>query len=101
MATTYARALLAACLLLAVAASVAAQSEVRPTGTFSNLHFHAEGGDLLGTEVKIVLTRNGYQAALQIAEGGPSEIMVADVTVQHKTIRFSIPVYRTRFLGHS
>jgi hypothetical protein len=55
--------------LLSVAASVPAQSEVRPTGAFSILHFHAEGGDLLGAEVKILLTRNGYQAALQIAEG--------------------------------
>jgi hypothetical protein len=80
--------------LLAVATSAHAKSEVIwLTGTFSSLRFNSEGRDLLGVELKIVPTRKGYQGALQIAEGGPSEIMVVDVQLRkNNTIRFNIPV---------
>jgi hypothetical protein len=62
------------------------------TGTFSSLRFNTERRDLRGVELKIVPTRTGYQGALQIAEGGPSEMMVVDVAVRrHNTIRFDIP----------
>jgi hypothetical protein len=80
------------CWLLALAASAHAKSEISLTGTFSSLRFNTEGRDLRGVELKIVPTRTGYQGALQIAEGGPSEMMVVDVAVRrHNTIRFDIP----------
>jgi hypothetical protein len=80
--------------VLALATSAHAKSEIIwLTGTFSSVRFNTEGGDLLGVELKIVPTRNGYQGALQIAEGGPSEIMVVDVQLRkNNTIRFNIPV---------
>ncbi|MGH7404426.1 MAG: hypothetical protein ACREJA_00910 [Candidatus Methylomirabilales bacterium] len=71
--------------------SVAAETNLRYTGTFSSLEYHKEAGDLLGTEIKIVSTRKGYQGALQIAEGGPSELMVVDVFFEKDVIRFEIP----------
>jgi hypothetical protein len=78
--------------LLILAASAHAKSEISLTGTFSSLRFNTEGRDLRGVELKIVPTRTGYQGALQIAEGGPSEMMVVDVAVRrHNTIRFDIP----------
>ena len=79
--------------LLAVAASSHAKAGIWLPGTFSSLRFSAGAGDLRGVELKIVPTRTGYQGALQIAEGGPSEIMVVDVAVRrNNTIRFDIPV---------
>ena len=59
--------------------------------TFSNLQYNEEGSDLLGAEIKIVLTKNGYQGALQIAEGGPSQFMVVNVIFEKNTVRFHIP----------
>lgn len=63
----------------------------RVFGTFSNLEYNEEGGDLLGFELKIVPTRRGHQAALQVAAGEPSEIMTVDVQVDKNKIRFQIP----------
>jgi len=89
--------LLSACLVLsALPSAAAAEQELLVTGTFSNLRYHRETGDLSGVEVKIVPARGGqgrlrYQGALQIAEGGPSESMVVDVTVQRNKISFQIP----------
>jgi hypothetical protein len=93
-AALYTRILLGTLGLLALATSAHAKSEIWLTGTFSSLRFNTEGGeDLLGVELKIVPTRKGYQGALQIAEGGPSEIMVVDVQLRkNNTIRFNIPV---------
>ena len=69
----------------------AAGNEIRYTGTFSSLAYNKEGGDLLGAELKIVTVRNGYQAALQIAEGGPSQLMVVDVSFDKNNATFTIP----------
>ncbi|MDZ4339943.1 MAG: hypothetical protein U1B94_06985 [candidate division NC10 bacterium] len=70
---------------------VAADTNLRYTGTYSSLEYHKGAGDLLGTEIKIVPTRRGYQGALQIAEGGPSELMVVDVFFEKDVIKFEIP----------
>lgn len=72
---------------------------VRPTGTFSSLSFHREGGDLLGAEIKIVLTRRGYQGALQIAQGGPSELMIVDLAIEGTKVRFTIPATFEQYGG--
>lgn len=78
--------------LLALATSAHAKSEIWLTGTFSSLRFNTKAEILLGVELKIVPTRKGYQGALQIAEGGLSEIMVVDVQLRrNNTIRFNIP----------
>jgi hypothetical protein len=71
---------------------VAAQSSARITGTFSNLRYNKEAGDLLGYELKIVPAAGGrFQGALQIAEGAPSELMVVDIQAKGPDISFSIP----------
>ena len=80
------------CLLLSGLPEVFGKDrEINYTGTFSNLEYNQEGGDVLGIEVKIVPTRKGYQGALQIAEGGPSELMVVDVFFERDRIKFQIP----------
>jgi hypothetical protein len=68
-----------------------ADKKVKYAGTFSNLEYNQEGGDLLGMEIKIVPTKKGYQGALQIAEGGPSELMVVDVSFEKDNVKFEIP----------
>jgi hypothetical protein len=60
-------------------------------GTYSDLKFNQQGGDLLGVELRIVMTRNGYQGVVQFAEGGPGELILVNVQVDGKRIKFVIP----------
>lgn len=60
-------------------------------GTYTDLHYQNNGGDLIGHELKIVLTRKGLQGALQFADGGPSELVVVDITIVNGRIFFIIP----------
>jgi hypothetical protein len=85
--------------LLAAPALDAGGIDVR--GTFTNLRYSRESGDLLGAEIKIVpvTLRDGgpgqheptFQGALQIAEGEPSEIMVVRIRLDGSKISFEIP----------
>jgi hypothetical protein len=63
----------------------------RVTGTYTNMSFNKEGGDLLGQELKIVATRRGYQGALQLAEGEPGELSVVDIKISGDKIEFAVP----------
>ena len=83
----------ALCFLSLVSSTwVAAEpSKVRFVGTYTNLRYSTESGDLGGVELKIVPARGRFQGALQIAEGAPSELMVVDVLVEKNKISFRIP----------
>jgi hypothetical protein len=67
------------------------QNAQRITGTYTNMYFNKEGGDVLGEEIKIVHTRSGYQGALQFAEGEPEELVIVEVKVNGANIVFPIP----------
>ena len=67
-----------------------ADQKIKYAGTFSSLEYHPESGDLAGEEIKIVWTRKGYQGAMQIAEGGPSELMLIKPTLKGNEITFSV-----------
>jgi hypothetical protein len=64
------------------------------TGTFTDLSYHAEGGDVLGTEIRIVAGRHGLQATIQEAEGSPSDLVLVPkvVATVDGRIRFDVPV---------
>lgn len=85
---------LAVCFLSLASSTWAAAetSRVRVVGTYTNLRYSTGSGDLAGVEIKIVPARGrGFQGALQIAEGEPSELMVVDVSVEKNKISFRIP----------
>ncbi len=76
----------------------------RITGTYTNMYYNQEGGDVLGEELKIVLTtqKKGYQGVLQFAEGEPSELIVVDIRISGNKLEFSIPEntpYAGQFTG--
>jgi hypothetical protein len=77
--------------ILTSPSSVEAQKASRITGTYTNMHYVAEAGDVIGYEIKIVFTGDRFQAALQIAEGVPGELVVVDVQSDNANITFSIP----------
>jgi len=56
------------------------------------MYYNKEGGDVLGEELKIVMTQGGrYQGALQFAEGEPEDLIVVDIELKGDTISFSLP----------
>ncbi len=80
-----------------------AQGGRRVTGTYTNMYYNKEGGDVLGEELKIVVTQGGrYQGALQFAEGEPQDLIVVDIELKGDTVSFSVPdtdSYAGRFSG--
>jgi len=69
-----------------------ARDEIRKTGTFTNLSYHVEAGDLLGYEIRIVYTRSGYEGTFQSAEGGPdSLVLLRNISIENGLVKFSIP----------
>jgi hypothetical protein len=91
MAEIRASVMVVALLLFGFAPASCAQQTAKITGTYTNMHFNREGGDLLGQELKIVRTRKGYQGALQFAEGGAGELIIVEVNLEGDRISFVIP----------
>ncbi len=81
-----------ALLLLAtlLATSVEGARKVRLSGIFSDLRYVEEAGDLLGYEVWIVPSNEGYFAVVQIAEGYPAPPEVVLVTVKGNQLEFAL-----------
>jgi len=67
------------------------RSAPRLTGTYTDMHYGSQGGDLLGTEIKIVSTRKGLQGALQFAEGAPEELVIVDIQIKDSAVSFVVP----------
>jgi hypothetical protein len=76
---------------LIATAAVEAQRPNNVTGTYTSLRFNQDGGDLLGQEVRIVFTRNGYRGVLQFAEGDAGDLIIVNVTIDGNKVRFVIP----------
>jgi hypothetical protein len=66
----------------------AANARVRVAGTYTDLSYNREGGDILGTEIRIVGTRRGFQATVQVAEGSASPLIVGAVFAVDATGKF-------------
>ena len=67
-------------------------ADVRVTGTFSNLRYNSEGGDLSGLEILIIPAPGdtvGYVALVQLAEGGAPYSALVPVTVIGTHIKFA------------
>ncbi|HEY4201453.1 MAG TPA: hypothetical protein VGM83_12935 [Devosiaceae bacterium] len=67
----------------------AAQAKVG--GIYSDLHYNEDGGDLLGTELFIVATEDGWAVFYQHWEGGGDKPIVVPATVQDGRLSFDIP----------
>ena len=78
--------------LVCVTVAVAADG-VRVSGTYSNLYYNREGGDLLGTEFLIFPSRSatGFSALVQLAEGGAPFAVLVPVSVTGVRVEFTIP----------
>lgn len=71
--------------------SKAAPTEVRLTGTFSSMSYHAQSGDILGAEVKLVPGSRSLVAIVQLAEGAPEDPYVAEARLEGNRVSFRFP----------
>jgi hypothetical protein len=64
---------------------------INKTGCFTNIFYHEEAGDVLGTELFIVYSNDGYYVLFQDAEGEPSPPQLVRATVTGDRISFQLP----------
>ena len=74
-----------------VAGNPPSQHEARITGTYTNMYFNKEGGDLLGEELRIVAVSGGYQGTYQVAQGEPQNLILVDIKIDGHSVTFSLP----------
>jgi hypothetical protein len=72
-------------------AAATAKAPPKVTGTFSNLKYNSEGGDVLGAEISIVNSNRGYYVVYQISEGEPAVPVVLPARVAGSSISFVVP----------
>lgn len=93
--------------IIGIIAAACASAALPITGTFSDLRYVEESGDLVGTEIRIAAAGDGYQAVVQFAEGAPGELTTVPVIFapageEQSELRFDLPStspYAGRFLG--
>ena len=89
-------------LLSACVAIGNAQNADRPTGTFTDMRYHRDSGDVVGTEVHVVYSRSGYYVVYQSSEGEPGIPVVVPAKVAGAELEFDVPASvdsRGRFTG--
>lgn len=90
---SYLAALVAACVMWVPSAFAQRSAGPSPwvTGTYTNMAYNEEGGDLLGWEMQLIPSKNGYKAVVQFAEGAEPDIALVDVTVSGAQVHFVLP----------
>jgi hypothetical protein len=89
-------------LLISVSSLSYGEENVKRTGTFSDLAYHSESGDLVGVEIRIIYSASGYQAMIQIAQGEAGCLVLIPVSYDNSRVKFQIPdshVYAGSFEG--
>lgn len=72
-------------------AQSAISQEQKVTGMYSNVSYNREGGDIVGMEVFVVYSRDGYRVVYQSSEGEPSSPVVVPAKIDGNAISFSLP----------
>ena len=79
------------CLFLVACFATATDAKDLCLGTFSSFHVNHESGDLLGVEIKIVLTHAGKQAVIQFSEGEPGPLVITPIVCDGAHLSFILP----------
>lgn len=65
-------------------------SKIQQTGTFSNLKIHSSTGDLLGCEIRIIYSAEGYKALVHLAQGSAGIARLANVEFDKNRIAIAL-----------
>jgi hypothetical protein len=72
------------------AQSTPAQRHSPAFGTFSNMHYIAQTGDVVGTELTIIPQYQTAYAIFQCSEGTPSDPVFVPVSISGNQIQFTV-----------
>lgn len=61
---------------------------VKVTGIYSDMLYHDETGDVVGVELFIFYSREGYYVLYQESEGSPNSLMLLPVTLKDNRVKF-------------
>lgn len=90
-------------LLLLISLGFAATQDSKAgrfTGTFSSFKYNHEGGDVNGTELRILVGKFEYYGLLQIAEGAPGTPMLVPVTwIEKEPGKFKMSISQAPYKG--
>ena len=67
------------------------------------MSFHKESGDVIGLEIFLVFSRDGYFVIFQGSEGSPSAPLIVPASIKNGNVTFTVPEgngYSGRFDGH-
>jgi hypothetical protein len=71
---------------------VSAAPPLKVAGTFSSLAYNAEGGDLIGYEVRIIPSNEGLKALVQVAQGDSGKVYLVGVDQKGNVLSFDVPL---------
>ena len=63
----------------------------RMTGVYTDMKYNKESGDVVGQEIFVVFSKDGYFAILQSSEGEPTAPVVVPLQVDGTSIMFKVP----------
>jgi hypothetical protein len=66
------------------------QTTEKITGIYSDMRYNEEGGDVLGCEIFIVYSKDGFYVIFQSSEGEPEVPVIARAKVKASEIQFSL-----------
>lgn len=78
-------------LLLVTSSAIAEAPKSRVTGIFSDLYYNREAGDVVGIEMFVLFSRDGYYVLFQDAEGSPSPPVLVKAKIDGMRIEFVLP----------
>lgn len=77
--------------LLTVSAVFAAPTGSKVTGMYSDMYYNREAGDVVGVEIFVLFSRDGYYALFQDAPGSPSTPILVKAKIDGNKIEFTLP----------
>lgn len=81
------------CLLLLLTASIVltAPTGLKVTGIYSDMYYNMEAGDVLGVEIFVLFSRDGYYVLFQDTTGMPSVPILVKAKIDGNRIKFTLP----------
>ena len=87
---------------------IQAEEEIKPTGTFSNMFYDKNTGDVSGYEVVIKKSDSGYSGTYRFAEGEPTQSVSIKPVIDGEMVSFTFEFpfkgiygdpYKGQFIG--
>lgn len=77
--------------LLTASAVFAGPAGSKVTGIYSDMYYNREAGDVVGVEIFVLFSRDGYYVLFQDAPGSPAVPILVKAKIDGNKIEFTLP----------